>query len=338
MSALPRKSLTTGGPSVSRLCLGTMMFGDQTDEAEAGRILDAYFAAGGNFIDTADAYASGRSEEMLGRLLGARGDDAVLATKVGNKVGGVADSGGISPRWIAEAARQSLDRLQTKSIDLYYLHLDDNETPLDDVVGALGQLLADGKIKAWGFSNFRPWKIADLVHIADRLGVARPIAAQPYYHVLNRVIESDLLPACAHFDIGTVTYSPLARGVLTGKYRNGATPEGSRAARADVRMMETEFRPETVSAANRAADYAEASNRNPGGLALNWVLANQLITSVLAGPKTLAQLQGYLDAFGMAYTADDEAFLDGLCGSGCTPNPGYTDPRYPLRGRVTDLG
>lgn len=334
-TAIPRKALFPGGPAVSRLCLGTMMFADQTEEAEAARMLDAYFDAGGNFIDTADQYTDGQSESMLGRLLGERRQACFLATKVGNPLKTNPESGGLSRRWIARAAEDSLDRLRTDAIDLYYLHLDDNVTPLDEVIGTLGELIDASKIRHWGFSNFRAWKIAEMIRVADSLGIARPVAAQPYYHMLNRMAETDYLPACMHFGIGVVAYSVLARGVLTGKYRGGTVPADSRAARKDTRIMETEFREETIAAANRAADHASATGRDPIALAIQWVLANQAVTSALIGPKNLAQLKAYVAAATAPYGEGDEAVLSALCPSGQTPVAGYSDPRYPYRGRVT---
>lgn len=335
VTAIPRKALSSEGPEVSRLCLGTMMFADQTDETEAARILDAYFEAGGDFIDTADTYVDGETERMLGRLLRERRKSCFLATKVGNPLKTDPKSGGTSRQWIARAAEDSLDRLQSNVIDLYYLHIDDNVTPLEETIGALGELIAADKVRHWGFSNFRAWKIAEMIRVADNLGVARPVAAQPYYHMLNRVVEMEYLPACMHFGIGAVAYSPLARGVLTGKYRGDVVPEGSRVARKETRMMETEFRKETIGAANRAADHAIATGRDPVGLAIQWVLANEAVASVLIGPKDLAQFKAYLGAVTTDYTAEDEDMLSALCASGQTPVAGHSDPRYPYRGRVT---
>lgn len=180
-----------------------------------------FSAAGGDFIDTADAYADGRSEQIVGRAIAPDRQRWRLATKVGNQLAGKPGSGGLSACWIAEALKGSLDRLGTEVIDLYYLHLDDEETPLEETVGAIGQAIDNGQIRAWGFSNFRGWKIAEMVRIADCLNVPRPVAAQPYYHALYRVAEVDFIPACVHFGIGVVPYSPLARGVLTGKYSRG---------------------------------------------------------------------------------------------------------------------
>lgn len=330
---LEKTRLGARGPEVSRLCLGAMMFGDQTDEGKAVEMIARYGEAGGNFIDTADQYAGGASERVIGRAVAGQRDRWVIASKGGNSVTGVPDSGGLSPLWLRQAIDQTLDRLGTDRIDLYYLHLDDEATPLEETVGAIGEMLEAGKIGGWGFSNFRAWKIAEMIRIADSLGVARPIAAQPYYHALYRLIEIDYLPACAHFGIGVVPYSPLARGLLTGKYNEG-TPEGSRAARGDTRMMETEFRPEAIEAARNIARYLEPSGRPMGGFALSWVLANRLISGVVIGPKTMTQLEDYLTLARTPYTAEDEAFMNQLIPSGSAAGYAYSDPRYPYRGRV----
>lgn len=333
---LPAVKLGPDGPIVSRLSLGTMMFGDQADEAAAAAILDTYLQAGGNFIDTADSYAGTRSETLLGKLLGERAP-VLLATKCGNAVAGVEASGGLSARWILRAAEMSLERLRREKIDLFYLHHDDNVTPLDEMVSAIGELLSRGMIDAWGISNFRPWKIVELVRQADLQDIARPVASQPYYHLLNRTAEADYLPACRHFGIGVIPYSPLARGVLTGKYRSG-TPEGSRAGRGDRRMMETEFHPATLELAAKAAAYADAKGVAPAHLALQWVLANDAVTSVLIGPRTVDQLNAYLEAMNTPYDGQDEDFLSALCTPGTTPVPNYWDPRAPLQGRQVRLG
>ncbi|WP_245296941.1 MULTISPECIES: aldo/keto reductase [Rhodomicrobium] len=333
MAQIEKTTLGARGPEVSRLCLGTMMFGDQTDEGAAVEMIARYGEAGGNFIDTADQYANGASESIIGRAIAGQRDRWVVASKGGNPVKGVPGSGGLSARWLRPAVEQSLDRLGLDRIDVYYLHLDDEATPLEETIGVLGELMAAGKIGGWGFSNFRAWKIADMVRVADSLGVARPIAAQPYYHALYRLIEIDYLPACAHFGIGVVPYSPLARGLLTGKYNDG-TPEGSRAARNDKRMMETEFRPEAIDAARKIAAHLAPSGRPMSGFALAWVLANKLVSGVVIGPKTMAQLEDYISLAATAYTAEDEAFMNQLVPSGSAAGYAYSDPRYPYRGRV----
>ncbi len=333
MTEMPTRTLGRDGPVVSRLCLGTMMFGDRTDEGEAAEMVAAFAEAGGSFIDTADVYADGASERIVGRALARDRDRWTLATKAGNPMPGRPGSGGLSAPWIAEALAASLDRLGVDRIDLCYLHKDDEVTPFEETVAAIGQAIAEGRVRAWGLSNFRGWKIAEMVRIADHLGVPRPIAAQPYYHALYRLAEIDYLPACAHLGLGVVPYSPLARGVLTGKYAGG-TPEGSRAARGDARIMETEMRPELLAAAAEFDAHARATGRRTADLALAWVLANEIVTSVLVGPRTMEQLRGYLDALATSVTAEDEALVDRLVPSGGTAGAGYADPRYPYRGRV----
>lgn len=332
MTPADRRPLGPGGPGVSPLCLGTMMFADRTDAAEAGAILERYLDAGGNFVDTADVYSAGRCETMLGPLIAPHRDRVVLATKLGNAVAGIEGSGGLSGAWVAQAVAGSLARLGVERIDLMYLHRDDEVTPLDETIAALAGEIAAGRVGAWGFSNFRGWKIAEMVRVADSLGAPRPVVCQPYYHALYRQAEVDILPAAAHFGIGVVPYSVLARGVLTGKYRGGV-PEGSRAGRADPRLMETEFRPETLAAAERLAAHAEARGRTPAGLALNWVLANRNVTSALVGPRTEAQMAGYLAALAEPFDAGDEAAVEAVNAAGCAPSPAYADPKYPYRGR-----
>lgn len=330
--AMPTRALGRDGPLVSRLCLGAMMFGDRTDEGEAREMVAAFAGAGGSFIDTADSYAGGGSERIVGRAVAGERGRWTIATKLGNPVAGVAGSGGLSARWVAEGLAASLERLGVEAVDLLYLHVDDEATPLEETIEALGEALEAGRIRAWGFSNFRAWKIAEMVRVADRLGVARPLAAQPYYHALYRLAEIDYFPACAHFGIGVVPYSPLARGVLTGKYAGGV-PEGSRAARGDRRLHETELRPETIHAAAHLGAHAEATGRRLADLALQWVLANRIVTSVLIGPRTMEQFQGYLDALASPFGPEDEALVDHLVPPGGVLGA-YADPRYPYRGRV----
>jgi len=333
--AIIQRRLGRSGLEVSSLCLGAMMFGDQTDDAEAGRIVNEARDAGINFIDTADAYAGGRSEEMVGRTISGDRDWWVVATKVGTRLPPLSPNrGGNGRAWLLRGADESLARLSTGHIDLYYLHLDDLATPLEETVDAMGALIRAGKIRYWGVSNFRGWRIAEIIRLCDLAGVPHPVAGQPYYNAVNRMPEVEYLPVCAHHGIGVVPYSPLARGILTGKYRADAAPDpATRAGRNDRRMMMTEFRPESMAIAQTIKAHAEARNRTVIGFALNWVLANPIVSSVIVGPRTLAQLQSYLAAAGEAYDADDEALLDRLVAPGHPSTPGYTDPLYPVTGR-----
>ncbi|RYY91077.1 MAG: aldo/keto reductase [Comamonadaceae bacterium] len=334
------RKLGRTGLKVSPLCLGAMMFGDQTSEEDAMRIIDSARAAGVNFIDTADVYMAGRSEEIVGRALRADRDRWVLATKVGNRFGAGAPRGpDLSRKYMLKAVDDSLRRLGTDYIDLYYLHRDDPSTPLEETVETLGMLLRAGKIRYFGISNFRGWRVAEMVRVCDAAGVERPAALQPQYNAMSRMAENEMLPACAHYGIGVVPYSPLARGVLTGKYASiDAPPPGSRAARNDRRLLQTEFRPESIDLARAIHDHASARGNTASHFALQWVLNNALVSSVIAGPRTLEQWNDYLAGLASPFTAEDEALVDTLVAPGHPSTPGYTDPEYPVMGRVVRKG
>ncbi len=211
---------------VSTLCLGTMMFGDQTDRTEAGQIVAHAHAHGVNFIDTADVYTKGASEEMTGSLIKDQRHEWVLATKLGNAMSPRINTSQYSRSWVMQEVEASLRRLQTEFIDIYYLHRDFDGMDLEEPIRALGDLVRSGKIRYWGVSNFRGWRIAEMVRIAAQLGVPQPVVCQPYYNLLNRMPEVEILPACHHYGLGVASYSPIARGVLTGKYaaRRGTRP------------------------------------------------------------------------------------------------------------------
>ncbi len=322
------------GLQVSAICLGTMMFGDRTDGAEAGRIVAAARDAGVDFVDTADVYAAGESERILGRLLKADRARWIVATKVGNVRVPPPDDANQSRRHIMRAIDGSLERLGMDHVDLYYLHLDDARTPIEETIAAMGELLRAGKIRYWGVSNFRGWRIAHTALLSDALGVPRPIVCQPYYNAMNRMPEVEILPACEQFGLGAVPYSPLARGVLTGKYRPGeAPPAETRAGRKDKRMMQTEFRPESLALAQEIKAHAQRRGMSAGQFALNWVLNCGVVSSVLAGPRTLEQWKEYVGALAHSFTAEDEALVDRLVAPGHPSTPGYSDPRYPPAGR-----
>ena len=241
------RKLGRSGIKVSPLCLGTMMFGGQTSEPVATRIIDKAKHAGLNFIDTADVYNEGRSEEVVGRAIRTDRDHWILATKMCNAMGPGPNRRGLSRRWMFKATDDSLKRLGTEWIDIMYLHKEDHDTPLEETVGAMVDLLQTGKVRYFGVSNYRSWRLAVICDLCDRLGIDRPIVSQPYYNAMNRMPEVEHLPACEFFGLGVVPYSPLARGILTGKYRPDAPPDsGTRAGRDDVRMMQSEWRQESL--------------------------------------------------------------------------------------------
>jgi len=329
------RSLGRSGVKVSPLCLGTMMFGGPTDEPTAGRIVARAREQGINFIDTADGYTGGRSEEVVGRAIKADRSWWVLATKCANPTGQGPNARGLSRRHVQHAVEASLRRMDTEVIDLLYLHKEDHATPLAETVHALADLIRAGKIRYFGVSNYRSWRVAEICRLCDEIGIDRPIASQPLYNALNREVETEHLPACGYFGLGVVPYSPLARGVLTGKYQpNVAPPADTRAGRRDRRMMESEWRPESLEIARAIAVHAEARGISPSHFAMAWILNNRLITGAVAGPRTEAQWEDYVAALSVRLDAEDEALVDRLVSPGHPSTPGYNDPAYPIEGRL----
>ena len=199
----------------------------------------------------------------------------------------------------------------------------------------MGDLIRAGKVRYFGLSNFQGWRIAEIVNICRRSGVPQPIVLQPYYNAMNRLAEVEMFPACQYYGLGIVPYSPLARGVLTGKYVPGRKPaRDSRAGRNDRRMLEAEFRDESLKHAQRIKAHAGKRGMTAGQFALNWVLNNKLVTAVLAGPRTEQQWREYLGALDHKFDASDEALIDRLVAPGHPSTPGYTDPKFPITGRI----
>lgn len=331
--------LGRSGLRVSPLCLGTMMFGGATDEATSKRIIDKAGEQGINFLDTADVYSGGASEQVVGRAVAADRDRWVIATKFGFPFSGVEgpNNTGLSRKWIQQSVDASLKRLGTDYIDVLYFHRAIPGLGFEESVRAVGDLIAQGKIGYYGVSNFKGWRIADICRVADQLGVDRPVVSEPLYNLCDRCGEEEQFPAAANYGLGIVPYSPLARGVLTGKYAlnlNQEPPADSRAARGDVRLQQTEWRAESLEISQRVAEYAKSKGTTPIAFAIAWILNNQLISSVLAGPRTEAHWDSYMDALDVTITAEDEAFVDSLVAPGHSSTPGYTDPGYPIEGRV----
>jgi aryl-alcohol dehydrogenase-like predicted oxidoreductase len=327
--------LGRSGLKVSPLCLGAMMFGGETDEATSKRIIDKAFEQGVNFIDTADVYYAGRSEEIVGRAIAERRDAWVVATKFGFPFSQGPNEQGQSRKWIYQSVDASLRRLGTDYIDMLYFHRALPGMPLEESVRAVGDLIRQGKVRYFGLSNFRGWRIAEVARITDQLNIDRPIASEPLYNIVDRTAEVEQLPAAGHYGLGVVSYSPLARGVLTGKYKtDAAPPEGSRVARGDKRIQQTEWRPESVRIAEMISARAAERGTTPVAFSLAWVLNNRLVSSTIAGPRTEAHWDSYVEALSLKLDADDEAFVDSLVPPGHASTPGYTDPGYPIEGRV----
>jgi aryl-alcohol dehydrogenase (NADP+) len=316
-----------------------MMFGGPTEESVARRIVDRAADQGVNFIDTANVYEAGRSEEIVGRAIARRRGHWVLATKLANPTGDGPNDRGLSRVHAMRACDDSLRRLGIDVIDVFYLHKEDHSTPLAETVHAVADLIRAGKIRHFGVSNFRAWRVAEICRLCDLAGIDRPVVSQPYYNAMNRMPEVEHLPACAALGLGVFPYSPLARGVLTGKYRPDAPPSNdTRAGRHDKRIMETEFRPESLRIAQILAEHARERGITPGQFAVAWLLHNRLVTGAIAGPRTEAQWDDYVGALDYRFTEADEALVDSLVPTGHPSTPGYNDPAYPLEGRVARGG
>jgi aryl-alcohol dehydrogenase-like predicted oxidoreductase len=321
------------GPNVSRLCLSARMFGNGTEEHEAAEMIARFGQAGGNFINAAGSDAEGAAQRIIGRAIRRDRDRWIIADAATPPAKARSNARGPSGAWLRQAVDRSRDHLGVAKIDLYYLCLDDWMTGLEETIETLGEMIEAGKIGGWGFSNLRAWRIAELVRIADCLDVPRPVAAQSYYHALYRLMEMDYLPACAHFGIGVVAYAPLARGILSDEFSSGSE-RSSYVGPQDPVVMETAFRPAAIDAVRAIARHLQPSGRAITGFALQWVLANRLVSSVLIRPKSMAQLDSYLSAVETSYTLNDEAFMNELVPSGNFVGTAYLNLKSAHIGRV----
>jgi len=330
------RTLGQSGLKVSALTLGTMMFGEQTNTEDSLRIIDKAWDQGINFIDTADVYTGGRSEEIVGEAIVRNRQDWVVASKVGiGPVDGLPNRSGLSRKRIFNALEASLTRLDTDYLDIYYLHREDHNTPLEVTVSAIGDLIRQGKIRNWGLSNYRGWRIAEVIRVAERLGVDKPVISQPLYNIVNRQAEVEQITAAAAYGLGVVPYSPLARGVLSGKYAPDVTPEaGSRAARQDKRILETEWRVESLRIAQQIQQYTQGRGVGIVEFAIAWVLNNSAVSSAIVGPRTEAQWDAYIGALEVKISAEDEAFIDSLVTPGHSSTPGFNDVGHFVSGRL----
>jgi aryl-alcohol dehydrogenase-like predicted oxidoreductase len=334
---VPYRYLGRSALQVSPLCLGAMMFGGETEEAVARRIIAKAWDQGINFIDTADVYHQGRSEEIVGRAIAARRDDWVVATKFGFPGGTGPNQQGQSRKWICQSVEGSLRRLGTDYLDIVYFHRAAPGQPLEEGLRAIGDLIRQGKVRYYGLSNFHGWRIGEVVRLADQLGIDRPVVSEPLYNIVDRKAEVEQLPAAVHHGLGVASYSPLARGVLTGKYSTDATataPVDSRAGRGDRRLQQTEWRAESLQIAQQVAERARQKGTTPVAFAIAWVLANRAISACIAGPRTEAHWDSYMEALPVDITSEDEAFINALVTPGHASTPGYNDPVYPIEGRI----
>ena len=301
------------GVKVSALCLGCLTFGREIGETASQEIIARYLEAGGNFLDTANVYSRGRSEEIVGTAIRGHREEIVLATKVGQRMGDGRNEVGLSRKHIMCQIDESLRRLQTEYIDLYYLHCWDDKADMRDTLRAMDDLVRVGKIRGWGVSNFAGWQMALAMGIVEREELAQPVAVQPQYSLIVRDIEREVLPAAVAFGLAVVPWSPLARGLLSGKYRRGQLPpENSRFRRSITwqdawQRWDRERNWRTIEAVGA---IAEARRKTYAQVALNWLLHRPGITGPVIGATSLEQLEDNLETVGWELTPEEMAQLD----------------------------
>ncbi len=307
---------------VSRLCLGTMLMGGRTPPDDAERMLDAFVAAGHNFLDTADTYGDGTSERTLAPWLARRRDDVVLATKLRF---GVSDPGGegLAPDRVAKACDASLRRLGVDVIDLYQVHAPDPDVELEDTLGALDELVRAGKVRALGASNFPAWLLTWAVAVQDREGLSPFVSLQPQYSLVERSIETEILPFCRAAGLGVLPWGPLGAGFLTGRYgRDERPPAGTRIGDASEDLEEALHRRGTEAnfrAVDEAGMVAEEVGASVAQVALAWLLAQPGVTAPIIGPRTPDQLADLLPAAQLSLSDEQVARL----GRSTAPPLGY---------------
>jgi aryl-alcohol dehydrogenase-like predicted oxidoreductase len=326
------RTLGTTGVKVSPLCLGAMMFGawGETDHDESIRIIHAALDAGINFIDTADVYSGGESEEIVGKALKDRRDDVILATKVHGSMGRDPNERGNSRRWIVREVDNSLRRLQTDWIDLYQIHRPEPDTDVDETLGALTDLVRAGKVRYVGSSTFPASQIVEAQWVAERRGRERFVCEQPPYSLLVRGVESDVLPTCQRHRMGVIPWSPLAGGWLSGRYRKDDHPESRRAQMIPRRYdMSIPANQRKLEAADALAQLAEEAGMSLIHLALAFVIRHPAVTAAIIGPRTMEHLESQLGAAGVELTDDVLDRIDAIVPPGVDINPsdgGWENP------------
>jgi aryl-alcohol dehydrogenase-like predicted oxidoreductase len=315
------RTLGRSGVKVSALCLGAMMFGPwgNTDEAECIRMIHDAIDAGINFVDTADVYGEGRSEEIVGKALKGRRDDVVLATKVHGDMGKGPNERGNSRYWIMREVEASLRRLGTDHIDLYQIHRPDPDTDLEETLGALTDLVRQGKVRSLGCSTFPGWQIVESQWISERRVLERFVCEQPPYSILVRHVELDVLPVAQRYGMGVIVWSPLAGGWLAGKYRRGeAPPPDSRAVRFAERpvaprydVTRTENQPK-FDLVEDLTTVAEKAGISMAHMAISFTLAHPAVTSAIIGPRTPEQLRDLLAGADVRLDTETLDAIDGI--------------------------
>jgi len=307
------RQLGRAGVRVSVIGLGTNQFGGVVDQQGVNEIIAGALGLGINFIDTADVYTQGRSEETLGVALKGRWDRVVLATKVRSSMGDGTNDQGASRYHIINGVEASLRRLQTDHIDLYQIHRWDDTTPIDETLRALDDLVRAGKVRYIGASNFMAWQLAHANVLAELRGWTSFVSIQPHYHMLERSIEQELIPYCNAYNVGILPYFPLAGGFLTGKYRRGeAVPSGSRAERSPY--VQKYLTDENFTIIEKLEQWAKERDHTMGELAHAWLLSQPQVSSVISGATKLSQVQANAKAADWKLTPEEVAEINSILG------------------------
>ena len=305
-----------GELEVSVVGLGCNNFGMRIDEDRAAEVVAAALDQGITLFDTADVYGAGVSEQYLGKALGPRRDDAIIATKFGSPMGD-AEKQGASARWIEQAVEDSLQRLGTDRIDLYQLHRPDMDTPMEETLTALDRLVEQGKVREIGSSNFSSGLIAEADGVAKEKGLARYASVQNHYSLLERRPEARVLPACERLGLGFLPYFPLANGLLTGKYKKGeAPPSDSRLARLPAERAGQVLSEKNLEVVERLDSFASERGRSLLELAFSWLLSRPAVASVIAGATRPEQVKANADAAGWDLAAEELAEIDSIAPAG----------------------
>jgi 1-deoxyxylulose-5-phosphate synthase len=296
---MEQRTLSHTDLTVSRACFGTMTFGGQTDPATAARMIDLCLDRGINFFDTANSYVKGQSEAILGEILKGRRERVVLATKVGTPTGDPPDTPPLSRKSILHNIDTSLRRLQTDYLDLYYLHLPDYQTPIEETLAAMDEVVRAGKVRYPAISNYAAWQVCEALWISEKHGYKAPYVSQPMYNLLARGIEQEYLPFCKRFGVSTVVYNPLAGGLLTGKQHRERPLPGTRFDNNQM-YLDRFWHPAYFDAIDELQRVAAKAGRSMLDLSLNWLLFHTATDCVILGASKYEQLEQSLDVFGKA--------------------------------------
>ena len=308
------RNLGRSGLKVSAIGLGGNTFGNGADEAQTARIIHRALDIGVNFVDTADVYSRGVSEQFVGKAVKGRRHEVLIATKVRGKMGDLPNDEGLSRKHIMDGIEKSLQRLETDYVDLYQVHQVDANTPIYETLSALDNLVTQGKVRYIGCSNFAAWQICEALWASDRKNLTPFVSVQPRYNIFDRAIERELVPFCRQYGIGIIPYSPLAGGILTGKYKEGeAPPPDTRAGRQE--RMRNQLNSETLGKVSALRKWSEDKGHTVGELALAWLLSRPEVSTIIAGATRPEQVDANAKAADWKLTQDELKEIDQAVGA-----------------------